>query len=72
MYFYCLQSLGVEYERYLREIVTTLEDDESFRKKLEEMNMTDIKVNYGSVHLCYINSGYTKNVNKYHVSFSLK
>lgn len=38
------QSFGLEYERYLREVVMALEEDESFRKKLEEANMTDIKV----------------------------
>ena len=36
--------MGLEYERYLREVVMALEEDESFRKKLEETNMTDIKV----------------------------
>lgn len=34
----------MEYERYLREVVMALEEDEAFRKKLEETNMTDIKV----------------------------
>ena len=38
------QSFGLEYERYLREVVMALEEDDSFRKKLEEANMTDIKV----------------------------
>ena len=38
------QGFGLEYDRYLKEIVMALEEDEAFRKKLEEMNMTDIKV----------------------------
>ncbi|KAL5006660.1 hypothetical protein ScPMuIL_015466 [Solemya velum] len=34
---------GLEYDRYLREVVMTLEEDVGFRKKLEEANVTDIK-----------------------------
>ena len=41
---YFFQGFGLEYERYLREVVMALEEDETFRKKLEETNMTDIKV----------------------------
>ncbi|XP_052799526.1 nucleobindin-2-like isoform X2 [Mya arenaria] len=44
-------AFGLEYERYLREVVTALEEDEGFRKKLEEMNMTDIKNGKISQHL---------------------
>jgi len=38
------QNFGLEYERYLKEIVSALETDEAFRTKLEESNLTDIKV----------------------------
>ena len=38
------QNFGLEYERYLKEIVSALETDETFRKKLEESNISDIKV----------------------------
>jgi len=36
--------MGLEYERYLKEVVGVLESDEAFRKKLEESNITEIKV----------------------------
>ncbi|KAL4225637.1 hypothetical protein ACF0H5_016326 [Mactra antiquata] len=45
------EGFGLEYDRYLREIVMALEEDESFRKKLEEMNMTDIKNGKIASHL---------------------
>jgi len=38
------QNFGLEYERYLKEIVSALETDEAFRRKLEESNISDIKV----------------------------
>ena len=38
------QYMGVEYERYLREVVNVLETDPIFKKKLEESNVSDIKV----------------------------
>lgn len=38
------QNFGLEYERYLKEVVGVLESDETFRKKLEESNISDIKV----------------------------
>ena len=41
---YEFQGFGLEYDRYLREVVMALEEDDAFRKKLEETNMTDIKV----------------------------
>lgn len=44
-------GFGLEYDRYLREIVMALEEDESFRKKLEETNMTDIKSGKIAKHL---------------------
>ncbi|CAD5121236.1 DgyrCDS9769 [Dimorphilus gyrociliatus] len=36
-------SMGLEYERYLKEVVNILESDEIFRKKLEGMNSTEIE-----------------------------
>lgn len=39
-----LQNFGLEYERYLKEVVNVLESDEGFKKKLEESNISDIKV----------------------------
>lgn len=39
-----LQDTGLHYDRYLKEVVMTLEEDPEFRKKLEEANVTDIKV----------------------------
>ena len=46
-----LQGFGLEYDRYLREVVMALEEDEAFRKKLEETNMTDIKVSIYQTYL---------------------
>jgi len=40
------QNFGLEYERYLKEIVSALETDEAFRRKLEESNISDIKVTW--------------------------
>ncbi|XP_053383697.1 nucleobindin-1-like [Mercenaria mercenaria] len=45
------EGFGLEYDRYLKEIVMALEEDEAFRKKLEEMNMTDIKNGKIAMHL---------------------
>ena len=39
-----MQKFGLEYERYLKEIVNVLESDETFKKKLESANISDIKV----------------------------
>ncbi|XP_052235551.1 nucleobindin-2-like isoform X2 [Dreissena polymorpha] len=44
-------AFGLEYERYLREVVMALEEDDEFRKKLETMNMTDIKNGKIAMHL---------------------
>lgn len=41
---YFLQGTGLEYDRYLRQVVEILESDDSFRKKLEQANISDIKV----------------------------
>lgn len=45
------QDTGLEYDRYLKEVVMALEEDPEFRKKLEETNATDIKNGKISVHL---------------------
>lgn len=45
------QNFGLEYERYLKEIVSALETDEAFRKKLEESNISDIKVTLCQMHM---------------------
>ena len=53
---FCLlnfQNFGLEYERYLKEVVNVLETDPVFKKKLEESNVSDIKVTLVSlVHVC--------------------
>ena len=38
------ESFGLAYEHYLKEVVSTLEEDEEFKKKLESANATDIQV----------------------------
>lgn len=38
------QGTNLSYDRYLREVVMALEEDPEFRKKLEESNVSDIKV----------------------------
>ncbi|CAH1785391.1 unnamed protein product, partial [Owenia fusiformis] len=42
---------GLEYDRYLKEVVSILEEDEGFRKKLEESNITYIKSGEIAQHL---------------------
>lgn len=37
-------DLGIEYNRYLKEVVETLEKDDAFRKKLETADEADIRV----------------------------
>lgn len=44
IFWYFVQDTGLHYDRYLKEVVMTLEEDPEFRKKLEEANVTDIKV----------------------------
>ena len=39
-----LQNFGLEYERYLKEVVSILETDEVFKKKLASANISDIQV----------------------------
>lgn len=45
------QDTGLHYDRYLKEVVMTLEEDPEFRKKLEEANVTDIKSGKIAMHL---------------------
>ena len=43
--FFFLQSIkGLEYGRYLQEVVLALEEDKDFSKKLENVSAEDIKV----------------------------
>lgn len=51
-----LQDTGLHYDRYLKEVVMTLEEDPEFRKKLEEANVTDIKVFKNSFLYYFINN----------------
>ena len=43
---YSLQSMQLEYSRYLKQVVEALESDDDFRAKLETANISDIKVNH--------------------------
>ncbi|ESO91560.1 hypothetical protein LOTGIDRAFT_121860, partial [Lottia gigantea] len=45
---------GLEYDRYLREIVSVLEEDEDFRKKLEAANVSEIKDGSIARHLEFV------------------
>ncbi len=47
------QNFGLEYERYLKEVVNVLETDPEFKRKLEESNVTDIKV--GCFYFIWLN-----------------
>lgn len=44
LYFFVQVDLGIEYNRYLREVVETLEKDDAFKKKLETADEADIRV----------------------------
>lgn len=46
VYLFFQVDLGIEYNRYLREVVETLEKDDVFRKKLESADEADIRVYY--------------------------
>jgi len=48
---------GLEYERYLKEVVSVLESDEQFRKKLEQSNISDIKSGEIAKHLEFVGHG---------------
>merc|ERR1711962_1269923 len=45
---------GLEYDRYLREVVNILEEDEDFRKKLENTSIDDIKTGAIAHQLEYV------------------
>jgi len=47
-------NFGLEYERYLKEVVNILETDEVFKKKLEESNISDIKSGAIARHLEFV------------------
>jgi len=48
-------NLGLEYERYLKEVVAVLEKDDDFRAKLEQANETEIKNGKIAQHLKFVN-----------------
>lgn len=53
-FFFVKVDLGIEYNRYLREVVETLETDDIFRKKLENANEADIRVcNMYNINIYY-------------------
>ena len=43
--------MGIEYNRYLKEVVSLLESDPEFRKKLESSDPEDIRVRYCWKHV---------------------
>jgi len=47
-------NTGLEYDRYLREVVSILEEDEKFRQKLENTSIDDIKTGAIAHHLEYV------------------
>lgn len=46
---------GLEYDRYLQQVVDVLESDDEFRKKLETANISDIKSGSIAMHLQLVN-----------------
>ncbi|XP_068082227.1 nucleobindin-2 isoform X2 [Anabrus simplex] len=50
-----LGSLGIEYNRYLKEVVTALESDPEFREKLEKAEDVDIRTGKIAQELDYVN-----------------
>lgn len=44
----------MEYQRYLQEVVSVLESDPEFRKKLETVNETDIRVSINQLLRCLL------------------
>ncbi|XP_025115296.1 nucleobindin-2-like isoform X1 [Pomacea canaliculata] len=50
------KGTGLEYDRYLRQVVEILESDDSFRKKLEQANISDIKSGAIASHLELVNN----------------
>lgn len=51
------ENMGLEYGRYLKEVVGVLESDESFRKKLEESNISEIQTGEIAQHLDFVGHG---------------
>lgn len=49
--------MGVEYNRYLQEVVQLLESDPDFRSKLEKSDPEDIRVRYRVIKLTCFSSG---------------
>ncbi|XP_041366563.1 nucleobindin-2-like isoform X2 [Gigantopelta aegis] len=49
------QNTGLLYDRYLKEVVSALETDPDFKKKLEEANVSDIKSGEIAKHLDLVN-----------------
>ncbi|XP_070199680.1 nucleobindin-2-like isoform X3 [Littorina saxatilis] len=47
---------GLEYDRYLRQVVDVLESDDEFRKKLQNANISDIKSGAIALHLELVNN----------------
>ncbi|KAK2157344.1 hypothetical protein LSH36_193g08034 [Paralvinella palmiformis] len=47
-------NFGLEYERYLKEVVGVLESDEIFKKKLQESNVSEIKSGEIARHLEFV------------------
>lgn len=41
----------IEYERYLKEVVSALESDKEFRKKLDSASEVDIRVKFSTFYL---------------------
>ncbi|GLG96125.1 Uncharacterized protein GBIM_02944, partial [Gryllus bimaculatus] len=50
-----LGALGIEYDRYLKEVVTALESDPEFREKLEKAEEVDIRTGKIAQELEYVN-----------------
>jgi len=50
-----IEGLGLEYERYLKEVIDVLESDPEFRKKLENAEETDIRSGKIAHELEYVN-----------------
>lgn len=43
--------MNIEYERYLKEVVSALESDPEFRKKLDNATEVDVRVRTGVVRI---------------------
>lgn len=50
-----VEGTGLEYDRYLRQVVEALESDDVFRKRLESANISDIKSGAIATHLELVN-----------------